>query len=647
MLTFFRSFMRSKLGVLLALGFLVLIALAFAAGDVAGMRQSVGLGSGDRVATVGKTAVTATDLVQAANNSLEQARRENPGLTMAQFLAAGGLSDALDRTIDRTALAEFGRANGVIASDRLVDSEIAKLPAFQGPDGKFSEAAYRALLQQRGLTDALVRRDLGEGLVARQLLTPAAFAARMPDQLVSRYAALLAERREGAIALLPSAALAASGAPTDAELASFYAANRARYRLPERRTIRYAVFDESAVKAVAPPTDAEVAARYNAGKAIFGPSESRAISQLVLPTEAAARAVAAEVAGGKSLEASASAKGLAVAKVGPATREVLAAQTSEAVASAAFAAAKGKLAGPLRGPLGWVVVRVDAIDARAGKTLDQARPEIVAALTAEKRRAALTDFSARIEDELDNGASLGDLAKERGLTIAETAPLLANGQVFGGTAGQTAPAVLGRALATAFAMEREGQPQLAEVEAGKTFLIFDVSRIVPAAPAPLGEIKPRVAMDLRLRQGAAKAKAAAEQVLAKVKQGADLSAAMAALGVAQLPPVDRVDLAREDLARPGQTVPPPLALLFSMAQGTTKVLAAPNDGGWYVVSLSRIVPGDAAKVAPVLPSAKRELSELAGREYATQLRLAIRQAVGVTRNQAAIDAVARRLSGGN
>lgn len=646
MLTFFRSFMRSKFGVLLALGFLVLIALAFAAGDVAGMRQTTGLGSGDRVVTVGKSAITATDLVQAANNGLEQARRDNPGLTMAQFLAAGGVSDTLDQIIDRTALAEFGRANGVIASDRLVDSEIAKLPAFQGPDGKFSEAAYRALLQQRGLTDALVRRDLGEGLVARQLLTPAAFAARMPDQLVSRYAALLAERREGAIALLPSAALAASGAPNDAELAAFYAANRARYQQPERRTIRYATFDETAVTAVAPPTDAEVAARYNAAKAKFGPSESRSISQLVLPTEAAAKAVAAEVAGGKSLEASASAKGLAVARFGPATRQVLVGQTSEDVAGAAFAAVKGKLAGPIRGPLGWVVLRVDSVDVRAGKTLDQARPEIVVALAAEKRRAALTDFSARVEDELDNGASLGDLAKERGLAITETPPLLANGQVFG-AAGQTAPAVLGRALATAFAMEREGQPQLAEVEAGKTFLIFDVSRIVPAAPAPLAEIKQQVALDLRLRQGAAKARVAAEQVLSKVKQGSDLAAAMTSLGVAQLPPVDRVDLAREDLTRQGQAVPPPLALLFSMAQGTTKVLAAPGDRGWYVVSLTRIVPGDAAKVAPVLPSAKRELSQLAGREYATQLRLAIRQAVGVTRNQAAIDAVSRRLSGGN
>ncbi|HEY6868470.1 MAG TPA: SurA N-terminal domain-containing protein, partial [Novosphingobium sp.] len=202
---FLRTFMHSRIGVLVALGFLVLIALAFAAGDVAGMRQSLSGGGGDRVATVGGRKIDGAELAQAATTALEQLKRDDPRLSMRAFIAGGGLAGALDQTIDREALAEFGNKHGLLASDRLVDSEIAKIPAFQGPDGKFSEAAYRALLAQRGLSDATVRSDLASGLIARQLLVPAGFGAKMPGGLVARYAALLSERRNGAIALLPAA----------------------------------------------------------------------------------------------------------------------------------------------------------------------------------------------------------------------------------------------------------------------------------------------------------------------------------------------------------------------------------------------------------------------------------------------------------
>ena len=645
MLNLFRSFMHSKIGAVIALVFLALIALAFAAGDVAGMRSSMS-GSDGRVATVGKRAVTASELGQAATGALEQLKRDNPRLTMKTFIAGDGLSTVLDQSIDRAALAEFGEGHGVLASDRLIDSEIAKIPAFQGPDGKFSDNAYKALLAQRGLTDATVRRELADGLIARQLLTPAAFGARMPDALVARYAALLAERRSGAVAFLPAAAFAPQAPPAETEITAFYNANRARYTVPERRTIRYAVFDEAALKSVPQPTEAEIATRYKLNKAAYDPSETRKLSQLVLPTEAAAKAVLAEVTAGKSLEVSAAAKGLAVAKIGPVSRADLTTQTNAAIAGAAFTAANGKIIGPVRGPLGWLLVRVDAIDANPGKTLDQARAEITTLLSAEKRRAALTDFSAKIEDEFDNGASLGDVAKELSLTIAETPPLTAEGQVFGAP-DQKAPPQLARVMGTAFAMEREGQPQLAEIEPGKTFLVFDVARIVASAPPPLVQVKAQVLIDMALRKGAAQAKTSAEKVLGQLKAGNDLGAAVSALGIAQLPPVERVDLGREELTRMGQTVPPPLALFFSMAQGTTKILAAPNERGWYVVSLAKIAPGDPAKVAPFLVAAARELSGVTGREYSAQLRTAIRQEVGVKRNEAGIDAVSRRLVGGN
>jgi len=294
--------------------------------------------------------------------------------------------------------------------------------------------------------------------------------------------------------------------------------------------------------------------------------------------------------------------------------------------------------------VGWAVLRVDAIDQRPGKTLDQARAEIAADLAAQKKRAALTDFSAKIEDEFDNGGSLADVAKELALPIKEAGPLTADGKLYG-TANQTAPAELAKVVTTAFSMEHEGQPQLAEVVPGKTFVVFDVSKIVPSAPAPIAEIRGDVMTAYMLDKGSTAARAAAEKVLAALRKGTALPAALAALGTPGLPPAQQLDINRQQLAQQGRGTPPPLALLFSMAQGTAKILAAPQGQGWYVVSLAKIVPGSDAEIAPVVPDATRELSGVTGREYAESLRTAMREEVGAKRNQAGIDAVRRQLGG--
>lgn len=645
MLQFFRNFFGSKLGIGVTMGFLVLIAVAFASADVSNSGSFGGVAGGDRVATVGKERIDAASLSQAATTALENARQQQPTATMRTFLAAGGLDQVLDSMLDRTAIGEFGRQHGIVASDRLVDSEIAKIAAFKGPDGRFSEEAFRQLLAQRGVSEALIRDDFAQGLVARQILVPAAFGARVPQEFASRYAAILRESRSGAIALIPSAAFVPATGPTPAELKAYYAEKQDRYIRPERRVVRYAVFGDGVLKAVPAPTDAEVAARYNANKAKYAASETRSFTQLIVPTEAAAKAILAEVAKGTRLEAAATAKGLVTAKLEQLGRDGLAGQASASVASAAFAASQGSLATPARSPLGWHVMRVDAVQSTAGKTLDQARSELITELTALKRRAAINDLSATLEEEFDNGSTLGDAAKELGLTLATTEPLTANGEVYG-KPGAVAPAVLGRVLSAAFAMEGENKPQVAEIEPGKVFMIYDVAAIEASAPAPLKEIEGEVAAAWMLEKGALAARSAADRVLTATRKGTPLAQAMASLGK-PLPPVDEIAMNREDLARRQDGVPPPVVLLFSMAQGTVKILKAPNDRGWYVVALRQIVPGKLAPNDPLIASASRELAMASGRELAEAMRRAIRAEVGIERNPAAIAGVRKRLSGDN
>jgi peptidyl-prolyl cis-trans isomerase D len=643
MIQFLRKLMYSKIGVGVVIALVVLIGLAFAAGDISSFRgNSQG---GDRVASIGNEHIQAVRLNQAASNALENLKQKNPRLSMKSFVAEGGLDKVLSELLDSTGLAAFGRKYGILASDRLIDSEIAKVPAFKGPDGQFSDSAYRQMLQQRGLTEQTLRDDLAQSLIARQLVLPAEFGSVLSRDITLRYATLLREHRSGAIGLLPAMAFAPKALPSEAELQAFYAKNRNRFIRPERRVIRYAAFSEAVLKTVPAPTEPEIAARYAAGKAQYAEQETRRITQLIVPTEAAAKAIAAEVGQGKRLEAVASAKGLVAASLGAVTKESLARQSTQAVADAAFAASAGSIATPARSPLGWHIMHIDGIDKRAARSLEQVRGELTAQLATEKRRTALNDLSARIEDEFSNGGNIADAAKELGLTLAETPVLTADGQIYG-QPGKTAPPLLAKIIPTAFAMEREGQPQLAEIDPGKAFVVFDVTTITPSAAAPLADIRGDVAASLAQERGALAAKAAGEKVVALTRKGTDLAAAIASLSIA-VPPVQRIDMGREQLNAAKQQVPPPLLMLFSMARGTTKMLPAPDNRGWFIVSLKDIVPGKVDPADPMLQAAQGELGQLAGREYSQQLVAAIRSELGVKRDDAAITALRNRLIGGN
>jgi len=640
-----RSFVTSKVGAFLALGLLILIALAFASGDISNVGNFGGVAGGDRVATVGKELIGTATLSQATTSALERVKQQDPTMSMKAFIANKGMDQVLDDLIDRLAVAAFGRENGIVASDRLIDSEIAQVPVFKGADGKFSDTLFRQALQQQGLSEAMLREDLSQGLVARQVMLPAASGARMPRKLAVRYAAVLGETRTGEIAVLPSVLFRPEKEPDQKDIAAYYAKNSNDFIRPERRVIRYATFGVEGLAKAPAPNEAEIAARYKANAALYAASEKRGITQLVVLTEDAAKAVVAEVKGGKSLEASAAAKGLETSKIDGLSRQDMASQFSPALATAVFAAGRGQLAAPAKSDLGWHVVRVEAIDSRPARTLDQVRSEISAAIAAEKNRTAITDALEEIETELDDGGSLVEVAKRIGAEVVTTPPLTADGKVYL-KLGATVPDVLQPALQTAFAMETE-EPQLAEIERGKTFLIYDVTDIAESAAAPLKEITPAVKAALVASKASARARESAREVQAAMAKGKTLAEALRAIG-RPLPPVQKVKMSRPELAQMQQQqrqVPPPIALLFNMAKGTVKVQPAPNDQAWFVISLKDIVPGKVENDHKTIEAARGQLGTLLSSEYSDALGRAIRMEVGVGRNPAAIDAVRAQLGG--
>jgi peptidyl-prolyl cis-trans isomerase D len=101
-----------------------------------------------------------------------------------------------------------------------------------------------------------------------------------------------------------------------------------------------------------------------------------------------------------------------------------------------------------------------------------------------------------------------------------------------------------------------------------------------------------------------------------------------------------------DLSRPNQPVPPPLAMMFSMAKGKTKLLPVPGDRGWFVVQLQEVVPGNAAEAPQLVAATRQQFDRVLAEEYAAQFTAAIKKQLGVRRNDAAVAALKSQLAGG-
>lgn len=643
MITLFRKFFQSKAGIAITLAFLALIAFAFASSDLASTATFGGVAGGDRVASVGDRRISTSDYSSALNRQLDQVRQQNPGVSMEQLIAQGVGEDVLKQMLQIRSIAEYADQMGLRASKRLIDSEIRAIPGFRGVDGEFDADSFRQRLQQMSLSEAQLREDIELNLLARQLIVPATQGARLPQSITRAYARLLGETRNGIIAAIPASAYVPTAPPSDSALKAYYDETRTRYTRPERRILRYGVFGEEALGDIIAPTAQQIARRYERDANVYAATQRRSFTRLVVPTRAAAQAVIDEVAGGVTLEASAQSKGLTTVAVPSATRTALASDSSNAVAEAAFAAARGGLSAPAQGQLGWYVMRVDGIEQVAGKTLEQARAEIAAQLTAERRTLALNELTAGIEEQLADGRALTEVAEELGIELQTTAPVTAQGLLYG--TPNPAPEVLAPVLGVAFQMD-ESEPQLAEILPGEQFMIFDVSEITESAIAPLAEIREELTQAWRLDQGMKAAGNAAKRILDRIAKGSTLAAAMQAETV-PLPAPSTLTMNRRQLNEQRQQgeVPPPLMLMFSMAEGTTKRLELDQTNSWFVVQLADIEAPELAADDETLPFLMESLGDTLANEYAESFVAGIEKALGAKTNQAAVDAVIAQLTG--
>lgn len=642
MITAIRRLFGSTLGKIIALGFVLLVGLAFALGDVTGNATFGGIG-GANVAKVGGTDIGVGELRDRVRQAYNQARQQQPTLTMAAFVESGGLDQVLNQLVEGAAFDQFADDLGFGVSKRLVDGRIADLPVFAGVSGTFDQTRFEAFLRENGMSEAQLRRDIRQQLLVEQLAAPVGTMPRIASAMAQPYAALLMEQRRGQATFIPASPFAPAADPGDAVLKTYLSQNAARFTVPERRVIQYALFDRSAVPVPA-VTDAEIAKVYKDNAPQFAASETRRFAQVIAPDQATASAIATKVRAGTPLAAAAQAAGLSAATTGDLTQSSYAATTSAAVAKAAFAAKTGDVLGPTQTGLGWAVARVENVTGKPARTLADASAEIRTELAKNKANEAIVDYYNALQDAVNGGASIQEVAADRKLALAETPALLPSGRAPGQPAFALPPEIVPM-VSQAFQAAGEGEGQLATLVENEKFAVYAVKSIVAAAPPPFAQIRGDLLAEWRFAEGQKVARDKARAIVKSVEGGKSLADAVTAAGP-NIGGVQSIGGTRSELGAGGQPVPPELALLFSMAQGSVKTLEIPGNRGWMVIALSEVKRPDPKSIEPGRVAAiAQPLASAFGNELVEQLAAEAKRRAGVKINKDLVEQLRRELTG--
>jgi peptidyl-prolyl cis-trans isomerase D len=647
MLSFFRRVSKSKIGTWVMAAILIAILAGFAVADISNFGSgNVGFGgmSSSTLAEAGDQDVTEREMSEQMQRRLQQVRAENPNADYATI--AGDFDALLNSILDERSLIAFGDKYGFRLSKPLIDAEIAQLPQAKGLNGQVSDQSYQAFLAQQRLTDAQVRQIIAGGMLQRLLIAPVAANARVSVGMATPYASMLLEAREGEAAAVPIDQFKAGLKPTDAQLQQFYTANRKRYMIPEQRVLRFATIGPDQVASVS-ASPQEIADYYNKNQATYGAKETRNLSQVVVPDQATANAIAARAKAGGTLAAAAAPAGsnAAVTSLTDETRQAYSSVAGDKVAAAVFSAPSGALVGPLQSDFGWVVVKVDSVKSQGGKTLAQATPEIAAKLNADKRKGAIEDLVNTVQDAVDEGSNFSEAAAKAKLPVTSTPLIVANGTSRADPNFKLAPN-MSAAVKTGFEIAANDPPEVVSLGGDQGYVMVSPQQVVAAAPAPLANIREQVASDWINDQAQKRARAAADAIAAKAAQGVSLADAVKQTGVA-LPPVLPLAARRIQIAQAQGQVPPPLKLLFTLEQGKARVAPVPQAKAFFVVKVNKIVPGNATLQPALIARMQGELQQAVADDYAREFLAAVRTNMKAKRNESAIATLkARLVSGG-
>ena len=543
MLTAFRRYLETW-PVRVFFGIMVLSFVVWGVGDV--VRQ---IGTSTWLAKVGGQTIEPQQFEQTFQRDMAQAERQlQRGQDVTPALRRQVADKAMQQLIGQVALGREIERLRIVVPDAALRGAVFAIPAFRGANGQFDRTQFEAALRNANLSEPEFLDLMREQLASQQLLSAVAAGASAPGLLVRKIFDFEQQQRSALMVELPLATVPAPPAPTPAELQRWYANHPWRYRSPEFRRIKAAVLTPETLAKTLTASDAELHAYYDSHKDLYVVPSRRSVQVVVLQDEAKAKALAAQWSGGAdwaTIQKAAQADGGTAVALDNTTQPGI---PDPSLAQAAFSAQPDTVAGPMKTALGWDVLKVTKETPGTEQSFEQAKPEILARVLAEKAASQIYDSANKVDDVLGTGAGLDKLPSDLGLAGVQ-GTLDARGDTPEGTpAPIPGPPELRKALVEAAFKTPPGQPpaQLTEVPAAQSngassYFALTVESVTPAATKPFDTVRSEVEADWTAAARQKESEEEAAKVLTAVQGGQSLAdaATVAGLTVQQTKPVTR------------------------------------------------------------------------------------------------------------
>lgn len=518
---------RKRTGSILVKGLLGLLVVSFAIwgiGDVfrGGSRSTA-------VAEVGDVEIQPAEFNKEFQREMNRLRSVFGGeLDLERARALGVPNSVLDRMINDILFAQGADALGVAISDDLVFGNIRDTQAFRNISGTFDPARFEQVLQSIQLTEkgyvALVRGDLARA----QFLDSVQAGAAAPRTLVTAVYNYRQEKRIADVLRVADGAMTGIPEPDEEALAAFHKDNAGRFTAPEYRALTVVTLTaEDLAKEIA-ISDEALREAFDARADEFDRPERRRLQMMVLDDEDAAKRAHGMLGEGRDFAAVAKEVANASAEtldLGWVTRHQLLPELADAV----FSLRKGGYSEPVKSPLGWHLLRLVEVEPARRQTLDEVRQALTAELARDQAIDGLVNLANRLEDELGGGATLEEAASSLNLKLTKIPAIDRAGRSAGGDPVRGLPPG-DQFLATAFQTAEDTESVLTEAGTDAYF-ILRVDRVMPPALRPLASIRAEVTGAWKAERRAEKAKETAEAILARLRDGVELAAIAAEMGL--------------------------------------------------------------------------------------------------------------------
>lgn len=511
----------------------------------------------------------------------------------------------VEQLISEQLVENFLNEHGYRISNEQIMDFIQETPEFQ-LNGKFDMPTYRNFLAERGMDPAtfetlqranLRRQQLQLAIGASALVTPAEYR---------RYLNLIAEQRVVTVATMTPAAVDDEIEVNEEMIVAYFDDNPSLFQLPETVDIEYLQISREGVANDITIPEADVVSYYEANRDRYLQDEQRRARHILVlfnDDEAAAEAKANDVLG--RLQAGESFADLAAevsedtltASNGGDFGALTRSQYQDELASVVFSMDEGDVEGPVKSEFGFHVLQLDDILERGPLPMAQVRGELLSELRQREAEDRYRDLERGLSDALFENDDMQSIAETTGLEVqTSTGITRAGGAAFG--ANQAAIDAIFDELVL-----NGGQiSEVTELDADSA-AIFKVTKYNPATRQALADVHDQIETAMRTQLAENVLVERAEQMLAAIANGEDFGVAAEAAGLAVSEP--------QLLTRDKQDVDQALLFeVFAAGKPTTENPVTGRvrnlDGSYSVYSLDAVIPGRPESI----PLAERDQGKL-------------------------------------